>query len=249
MNISICYYEKDSAEEVVEKVKQYFFSVRKVHIDVFSTEEMKERLRKRTYQCDMLLMDMSTKNVGAALKQIAKVMDMIPTCQLICYSHKKEIGYYPELFGFNLTFFLHLEGIDELLPTALELAVDRINLVEQNCLICKSNHTILKIYFDDIIYIERSLHATLVYTEKECYSIRRKLNEPEPEFEAYPAIVRCHMSFFVNYKYVMKYSSKKLELQNGVNVPISRKYTKEIQDFTYEWLKKVRTVDLEVLKQ
>ena len=55
----------------------------------------------------------------------------------------------------------------------------------------------IKLYADDIIYIETELHKNVFYTEKGTFQIYKKLDELENEFKDM-GFVRAHLSFLVN---------------------------------------------------
>ncbi len=80
-----------------------------------------------------------------------------------------------------------------------------------------------------IIYIETDRHRNLFHTERETYSIYRKLGELEKLLEPY-GFLRVHQSFLVNMRFVDKISSYVLYLKDGmeISVPKSRyPYVKE----------------------
>lgn len=81
--------------------------------------------------------------------------------------------------------------------------------------------TTLKV--DDIIYIETDKHRNLFYTQNGTYSIYRKLNDIEQEFDGMD-FLRIHQSFLVNMRYIEKISSYILRLTTGeeLSVPKSR---------------------------
>ena len=61
----------------------------------------------------------------------------------------------------------------------------------------------IKLYADDIIYIETELHKNVFYTEKGTFQIYKKLDELENELKDM-GFVRAHLSFLVNMKYITK---------------------------------------------
>ena len=61
----------------------------------------------------------------------------------------------------------------------------------------------IKLYADDIIYIETELHKNVFYTEKGTFQIYKKLDELENEFKDM-GFVWAHLSFLVNMRYITK---------------------------------------------
>ena len=50
--------------------------------------------------------------------------------------------------------------------------------------------------------------------------------------------VRCHTSFLVNFSYVKECTKKKMLLENGKIVDISRSYWKKTEEAYVEWMKR-----------
>ncbi len=73
--------------------------------------------------------------------------------------------------------------------------------------------------------------TTKIHTKDNCYYIRSKLNELEDALAEYPALIRCHMSFFVNCNYAVTFGNKKFELKNGEIIPVRRKYYQSVKEY------------------
>ncbi|MDD3141432.1 MAG: LytTR family DNA-binding domain-containing protein [Lachnospiraceae bacterium] len=230
MQIVICYKNESVMEKLRDQVEDYFKTVYSVHITVCTYKQMKELLNKKTFFCDLLFI-----NAGKALKEesfeiIEETLERIPTCQLICYSELNDLGYYPELFEWNLCYYICIEQSEKLMPIALKKACEALAIQERNCLICKSGYKLVKVFFDDILFVERDQHTTKIHTKDRCYAIKEKLSELESAFEKYPSIIRCHMSFYINLKYANSFCRKKFDMITGECIPVSRKYYKEVAE-------------------
>lgn len=79
----------------------------------------------------------------------------------------------------------------------------------------------IKLYADDIIYIETELHKNVFYTEKGTFQIYKKLDELENEFEDM-GFVRAHLSFLVNMRYITKISGYVMTLTTGKKIPVPK---------------------------
>ncbi|MEY8338893.1 LytTR family DNA-binding domain-containing protein [Lachnospiraceae bacterium 62-35] len=81
----------------------------------------------------------------------------------------------------------------------------------------------VRLWVDDIIYIETSRHKNVFYTVGETYSIYKKMDELEAEL-AGMGFVRIHQSFLINMRYIGKLSSYVMVLTTGkeISVPKSR---------------------------
>ena len=79
----------------------------------------------------------------------------------------------------------------------------------------------IKLYADDIIYIETELHKNVFYTEKGTFQIYKKLDELENEFKDM-GFVRAHLSFLVNMRYITKISGYVMTLTTGKKIPVHK---------------------------
>lgn len=81
---------------------------------------------------------------------------------------------------------------------------------------------------DSIIYIEsqgRKLALKLVYNREVIFYMQMgKLMEKLPEY-----FVRCHQSFSVNTRYVSAYTGEKILLINDREIPVSKRYRREMR--------------------
>lgn len=63
--------------------------------------------------------------------------------------------------------------------------------------------------------------------EENFYGCIEKVSEELKKDE----FIRIHKSYLVNYKYIKSFSAKSITLYNGKELPISRKYSKEVREF------------------
>ena len=77
---------------------------------------------------------------------------------------------------------------------------------------------------------------TDITKEKE-YTVDEKIPEIEERI-ASDDFVRCHTSFLVNFSCVKECTRKKLLLENGKTVDVSRCYWKKTEDAYVEWMKR-----------
>ena len=69
------------------------------------------------------------------------------------------------------------------------------------------------------------------------YTVDDKIQEIEERI-ASEDFVRCHTSFLVNFSYVKECTKKKMLLENGKIVDISRSYWKKTEEAYVEWVKR-----------
>ena len=95
----------------------------------------------------------------------------------------------------------------------------------------------LNLKLDDILYFERDKRVTYVVTMEKEYTVDDKIQEIEERI-AREDFVRCHTSFLVNFSYVKECTKKKMLLENGKIVDVSRSYWKKTEDAYVEWVKR-----------
>ena len=79
----------------------------------------------------------------------------------------------------------------------------------------------MRLWVDDIIYIETSRHKNVFYTAGEVYSIYKKMDELEAEL-AGMGFVRIHQSFLINMRYIGKLSSYVMVLITGKEISVPK---------------------------
>ena len=138
--------------------------------------------------------------------------------------------YAVEGFELNVTDYL-------LKPFEFErflTAVNKVKSVQAKTLELKESEVIknfiflnvqkrkVKIYFDDILYIESQREYVKVVTAKKAYLTKMSTNEieallPSDQFK------RIHRSFIISLNKIESYSAETIEI-NGVSIPIGRGY-------------------------
>lgn len=78
-----------------------------------------------------------------------------------------------------------------------------------------------RILVKDLIYVENDKHKQIFYTDNDCYTIYRKLDDIEADLKSY-GFLRIHQSFLVNMKYIHKISSYVLTLKDGLTFSVPK---------------------------
>jgi DNA-binding LytR/AlgR family response regulator len=86
----------------------------------------------------------------------------------------------------------------------------------------------VKLYVDEIIYIETDGHKNLFHIGSKTYSIYKKLDELTTQLQDY-GFVRIHKSYLVNMRYILKISSYAVTLQNGIKLSVPRARYQEVK--------------------
>ena len=161
-------------------------------------------------QLDVLFLDIFLpEETGLqALPKIKEKYPKLPVVLVTAYMNYALDGYKVKASRFLLK--------DNLADTIEECMDDLIAEINKNRRILEFRFVegTIKLYADDIIYIETELHKNVFYTEKGTFQIYKKLDELENELKNM-GFVRAHLSFLVNMKYITKISSYVMTLTTG----------------------------------
>jgi DNA-binding LytR/AlgR family response regulator len=128
------------------------------------------------------------------------------------------------------------------LPDRFEIAVQRaIDYVEfklakeadsdvKNFIYVKTNHRLVKILFDEILYLEARKQYVLVKTITEGYLVLDSMKNFEKSL--LPGLfMRVHKSYIVSLKKIQSIGSAELVI-NGYTIPVSKQYRRVLQSKT-----------------
>ena len=80
----------------------------------------------------------------------------------------------------------------------------------------------------DILYLERNLRQTTIYTRTGTYTTKERLTALTERMK--PDFCLCHNSFAVNLHAVRTYSHKGIILSDNTEIPVSRSYYQQFKD-------------------
>jgi len=116
-------------------------------------------------------------------------------------------------------------------PERLIRLINRLKKRTQlsGCLMISHYGALVKIVYDDILYIESSNSKCIVHLNDERqYVVYRRLSELEAELDD-PRFLRCHQSYLVNMDHIIK-ADRSFELANGEAVCIRQRDVKSIRE-------------------
>ncbi|MBE6837175.1 MAG: response regulator transcription factor [Ruminococcus sp.] len=99
------------------------------------------------------------------------------------------------------------------------------------------------LYLRDIVYIEGNNHCINIYLKNEsnAITVRYTMTDFEEKYKDFN-FVRIHKKFIVNLKYVfnINLSKETLKIKHGNELPMSRKYKKQVDMSLTEYLRRTR---------
>lgn len=216
MKIAICDDRENdrSALKVLLEAYGHDFEIREY-------ESGKSLCRDMDYirECGIVFLDINMDGMDGlkAASQIKAECPKVHVVLVTSYVNYALDGYKVKASRFLLKDDLEQtlqECVDDILREILqEERVMEFGFVEGN----------VRLKVDDIIYIETSKHKNVFYTQKQTFSIYKKMDELEEELKGM-GFVRIHQSFLINMKYIERISSYVMILTTGkkISVPKSR---------------------------
>ena len=201
-----------------------------INLDMFFTgEELIKSLVAGNYY-DLIFLDIELGHINGVEvgKLIRDTLDNEKT-QIVYISSKQE--YAMELFEIRPMNFL-IKPIDrktilQNINKAIKLSGEYEKIFE-----FKYDRIIHRIPYTKILYFESRGRKTYIHSSDFSGGVYAKLDEIE--ISCPKNFTRIHQSYLINNIYISKYRSDSIVLTNGVEVPISKKYKKTVNQLMLE---------------
>ena len=128
--------------------------------------------------------------------------------------------------------FVRKDHLDDLAPCLLRIH-EKLQLSDSYTI--KVGRDMVSLPFRELIYLEKSGNYVVFYTVNGEYRERTTIDEKEVDLKPY-SFLRPHIGFLVNPAYIAEQLPESLRLNNGVIIPVSKRYRKEIKREFYEWM-------------
>lgn len=175
---------------------------------------------------DLVFMDIELEADSMTGIQLAqKINSISPHTQIIYTSQYLE--YASPVYETKHVYFVHKAQMDQYLEKALDSALKNLEIIRGQYLYFKKRKRQFRIPQSDILYMERILRNTDIYTREEKHSTSDSLKTLMEQLS--PSFVLCHRSFVVNLKAVSSFSREKITLFNGQTIPVGRTHYSQIQ--------------------
>ena len=107
----------------------------------------------------------------------------------------------------------------EKLGTVLSKAVEKLSVQPPSVVISVEGETV-KLYEEDILYVESMLHYLSIVTKDREYKLKEKISAFEDRLS--DDFYRIHRSYLVSLKHVIRISRASVTLSNGAELPLAR---------------------------
>lgn len=112
-------------------------------------------------------------------------------------------------------------------------------LSQEDYIHIKSGRIIERIPVKEIMYVEKEKNYIVFHTELGKYRERTTIDEKAVELLP-KGFLRPHIGYLINVIYIDELLPQSLKMINGVQIPLSKKYRKEVKQSFYEWMVKIK---------
>lgn len=209
-----------------------FFSQQEETADILCFETGNQLLSHKGDPVDVLLMDIRLEEENG-IDLVSKINVLWENCQIVyCTDY---LYYATDVYETRHTYFVVKNQFEKRLPKVFDQirAYERQSKAEEVYF-----HAIGKgvqcFVLSDILYFERKVRDTIVYTKTGGVRIREKIVQIMELVPSY-SYTRCHNSYLVMLDKISRRDGQSFILKNGATVPISRGYIKTTKDDFLKW--------------
>lgn len=227
MLIAICDDIHKELEIIRTALDNYTKTQSELHFDIDEYDVAEDILKAveegKIY--DIALLDICMPDVlGTEVAE--KILAKNPDTGIIFLTTSDE--YAVAAFALNATHYLLKPFTQEQFNTALDRAVKKTD--DQNYLSLACVDGVYRVRIVEIVSIESQNHyLQLNLSSGKILRLRMKLSQMFEEIQNYPEFIRVGVSYIVNFGFVRKISGNMLEMRNGVQIPIPRRSSEEVQ--------------------
>lgn len=230
MRIAICDDEELYREDTKMKIREILPKT-EISFSEFSTgTDLYRRMAEGDTDFDLVVMDVLIgENNGIDI--VGRIRQLGITLPVLFLSVSPEFAVY----GYDVDAVAYL--LKPLEPERLKRTLFKLmqEKTTQRSYIYKKGAVVRKLPIEDIVYAESSNHNLLIHTQQgETLEQWKKLDQLEQEISD-ACFVRCHQSFYVNMRYVKQLRDTFL-LEDGTEVPVTKRDRKAIENIYYNWL-------------
>ena len=241
MNIAVC----DDQPEVLDVVENMLREIPEVErVETYQDiRHMRDEFEdgKRP---DVLIMDIcheyntkipKTEERQEGIDYAYELNQKFPELQII-YLTGYTTRYSQHIFlkPVNLVGYLTKPVNADILEKLLKIAKERRAQEDEKrvTIMCRNQQQIF--YLNEIWYLESSAHRTMIHTYENVQVCHDKISDMEERMGE--TFVRCHQSFLVNMKYIRRVEHDRFKLENGEEIPISKKRYMEARTRYFQYL-------------
>lgn len=216
INIAICDDEIEYQNIIKEKVEGVFTKEKEEYATFLyaSGKEMLEAANGISFDIVLLDIDMPEES---GLIVADDIVDKLPRTNVVFITNRDDLVY--EALKCTPFSFIRKACLEDLTKPLVKL-IHKVR--KENYVIVFSDYKQnISLSVFDIYYIESEKHYINIYTKEQMYKLRLKLSECEEQTKGC-GFLKIHKSYLVNVRKIKTLTSKKVELYEGITLPISR---------------------------
>ncbi len=183
---------------------------------------------------NILFLDIDMPGINGL--EVAEMIEAHPhKVNLIFVTNRNDLVF--DAIHFRPFRFLRKECLRDEIEEAL-LSV--ISKMKDESFLCEfeSGSDVVKIAVQEIVYLESAGHYVKVHTQDEkVFVVRSKMSEMDNQL-VMMGFVRIHIGYLVNIRNIYSISSKGVILDNGAELPISRKNVERVKQIHADYIRR-----------
>lgn len=231
LKIAIC-DDEISFQKILQEQIETYYGLLEVEISEFSSGvELVNSFKKSPLEFQLIFMDIEMPDMDGirASKGIRKMNQNIPIIFLTSHTEFAMEGYEVDAFRF-------LEKplkIDKLIKTLQDY--ERLRLLDSKIELQAGDRIVL-VNWTEIQYIQSENVYINVYLEGTKYLIRKKLSDVQEQMPK-QTFFKPHRSYLINLRFVKSFDGKKILMNNGNAIPLSRNKRDEFKTSMMNYLR------------
>ena len=202
-------------------------------IQIFPTSEtLLEAIRLQAYRPHVAVLDIRMEGANG-IDLARQINELLPQCAIIFLTAFLE--YAVDVYETRHVYFVLKSELEKRIGNALKAALAEPEPEMERNLLLPVGSRCKVIPLKDVLYLERILHRTKVQTKKEQEMLNTtpaKLLESVPE----GSFIRCHQSYWVNYRNITALEKNEFVLCDATRIPISRTYRNSAREAFFSGL-------------
>ena len=236
--ISIAIVDDDEGElRCIEKTVTYAFQKLNITYTVQAFQSARAMLqyqKTKAQPFDAVFLDIDMPDVNGM--DAAEELDQQEHgTEIVFVTNHDELVY--KAYRFKAIGFIRKKHMDSEIDEIIEVLISILRRKRKH-LTFQDAGKIIHIRLDDIIFIHSDDHYAEVFTVHGKEVIRESLNTIESSYGSF-GLIRIHMRYLVNYKYIYSIEKKTITLQDRQQLPLSRSRSGTVKELFQMYARRI----------
>lgn len=216
ISIAVCDDNEITAEEVSKKAKQYCPVEAEISV-FYHTKDILFSIYNENKIYNIVLMDIEF-DASSGIEASKQINAWHPDCQIIYITNYP--NYFSSVYETSHIFCILKKDMDIYLGMAFEKALKHLEEINKFYLIIHSKQEDIRLSQSSILYLERVMRTTMIYTTDGNYQTPEKMDSIKERLCSW--FCCSHRSYIVNGRHIVNLDRHRALLSNGSSVPVSR---------------------------